>query len=116
MRPRFRAPLPAVFHLLVTLPGLCALAGLAIAPAQAGQNAGAVAHLYWQVGNTTADTARLSISGRPKLLVTVTGLVSFRGADIQLLVAANSGGPLPDAWQGNGSNGCNDGKIGRAHV
>lgn len=69
--------------------------------ASAGQNAGAVARIYWLTGNTVANPSR-DIAGNPaaqKLLVTVKGVNMFRGADVQLIANAFDGSGLPLAWQ-----------------
>ena len=78
-------------------------------PALAGQNAGAVAHLYWQEGTAAAlDSPRVT-TGTPQLLVTAKGIHSLRGGDVQLLLLPCAGGEFKGAWQGNGTGGCNDG-------
>lgn len=74
------------------------LAGLA----SAGQNAGAVARIYWLTNNTLASVDRnsTSISATQKLLVTVKGVNTFRGADVQLIANAMDASGLPLEWQG----------------
>ncbi|MBI5836294.1 MAG: hypothetical protein HZB25_03520 [Candidatus Eisenbacteria bacterium] len=69
--------------------------------ASAGQNAGALARIYWLTSNTVANPSR-NIAGNPaaqKLLVTVKGCAMFRGADVQLLANAFDGSGLPLLWQ-----------------
>ncbi|MBI5836293.1 MAG: hypothetical protein HZB25_03515 [Candidatus Eisenbacteria bacterium] len=74
------------------------LAGMA----SAGQNAGATARIYWLTNNTLASTDRnsTSVSATQKLLVTVKGVNTFRGADVQLLANAMDASGLPLEWQG----------------
>ncbi|MBI5837050.1 MAG: hypothetical protein HZB25_07385 [Candidatus Eisenbacteria bacterium] len=81
---------------------ILALACLALCvsavPSPAGQNAGATARLYWQVGDGPGIAGRNADSAVVQLLVTVRGVRSFRGADVQLGVAGPAGG-LPGSWQ-----------------
>ncbi len=80
-------------------------------PALAGLNAGGVARLRWVGTGGLGDSNRASFGGRPKLVVTVQGVSSFQGADVQILASAVDGNALPDAWLGNGTGGCNDGNF-----
>src|SRR5207237_1947452 len=68
------------------------------APLHAGENAGAVARMYWSVADGPGLPGRTSTDGRPQLIVTVQGLKSFRGAEVQLYAGSNDGTPLPGAW------------------
>ncbi len=85
------------------------LAALTAGMAFAGLNSGAVAHLYWQGTPTgTGLAARDNTSGTPNILVTVTGLVEIRGADVQILINALDGNGPPPAWQFQ-LGGCSEG-------
>jgi len=88
---------------------LLALAALNAPPREthAGLNAGATAQLYWQVGNGPASASNVTSSSTPQLLVTLKGLRSIWGADVQLLITGCTGA-VPPAWQFQ-SGGCNDG-------
>lgn len=80
--------------------------------ANAGLNPSAVAKLYWQTGtNGGAQAARDNTAALPQMVVTVKGLVNFRGADVQLLVNALDKLGLPGAWQAQ-SGGCAEGGFG----
>src|SRR5437773_1294431 len=63
----------------------------------AGQNAGASARMYWQVGTGSGSVDRKSTDPVPQLVVTVSGVKNLRGADIQLRLMGH--GHLPEAWQ-----------------
>ncbi len=91
---------------------VCAALWLTLAPghAHAGLNANALAKMMWQVGTAAGLPARNSTIGTPQLVVVVSGVSSFRGADVQISMGALDGSKfLADAWQGNGTGGCNDG-------
>ncbi len=96
--------------LLKIVLAVAAISCLAATFASAGLNANATANLYWQNGTAAGLAARNSTLGTPQLAVTATGLVNFRGADVQLVIGALDGSQhLADAWLGNGTGGCNDG-------
>lgn len=58
------------------------VATVAVGEARAGLNAGATARLYWQVETGTGLTDRNSTASTAQLVVTLTGVKSFRGADV----------------------------------
>lgn len=77
--------------------------------AHAGLNAGAEARLYWQsTSNGTGLAARDNTSSAPNLLVTVKGLKSLRGVEVQLFINSFDGAGVPAAWHME-SGGCADG-------
>ena len=80
---------------------------MAASPAAAGQNAGATARMYWQVGTGSGEASRNSTAATAQVVVTVRGIHSFKGADVQLRVQGCSGS-LPPAWQAQGG-GCAQG-------
>ncbi|MBI5837587.1 MAG: hypothetical protein HZB25_10105 [Candidatus Eisenbacteria bacterium] len=82
---------------------------LGVRDAMAGQNAGATARMYWQVGTGQGDTARNSTAATVQLVVTVKGVKYVRGADVQLTVQGCSGF-LPPAWQFQGG-GCAEAAV-----
>ncbi|HVP38893.1 MAG TPA: hypothetical protein VMS93_06870 [Candidatus Saccharimonadales bacterium] len=89
-------------QLLKSLLAAAVVAALAAAPARAGPTAGASARLYWMAGtasNSTALSGRNSTASVVYLQVTVRGLVTLRGEDIQLIVNSLDAGGLPPAWQ-----------------
>jgi len=86
--------------------------GLAATSAElrAGANAGAHAHMFWQVGTSAGtDTIFGATSGTPQLIVVVDGVRDLRGVDIGIRMFPCGGPPLASAWRGNGTGGCNDG-------
>lgn len=100
-----RLPLHLASSLLLAMALICS------DPAHAGLNSGAVARLRWVAPGGVGDPNRASFGGRPKLVVTVQGVSSFQGADVQILASAVDGLALPDAWLGNGTGGCNEGNF-----
>jgi len=78
-------------------------------PSHAGLNARAFVKIRWADSTGKAVESPVSGDPRPRMIVTATGLQNFRGADIQLLLYSCIGTPIPDAWLGNGTGGCNDG-------
>ena len=92
--------------LLKIVTGVAALAALTAGMAFAGQNAGAIGKLYWQVG-TAKLAARDNTDCTPKFVITATGVKNIRGANCQVVVNG-LGGNLPPSWQVQ-SGGCGDG-------
>lgn len=78
-------------------------------PCRAGQNAGAVAHIYWQpYPKGRGQESPCSFSAVTSFIVTLKGVRSFRGVDVQLALTARDFGPVPQAWQFQ-PGGCADG-------
>jgi hypothetical protein len=92
---------------ITTLIAVLALGSLLGAGATlAGQNAGARARIYWQVGSGAGLADRNSTSDSVvQGVVTVRGVKIVRGADVQLTVEGADG--LPLAWQAQ-PGGCGD--------
>ena len=94
---------------MILSPGLAARValGMLLLPtaALAGLNPSATARMYWLEGNTVASTSQNSTAATVKLLVTIKGVSSFRGGDVQLYVSGLDAG-LPDAWRVDPA-GCN---------
>ena len=67
------------------LVSVAAILCVASSTSHAGLNAGARAHLYWQIGGGIGLDSRCTISYQPQLVVTVTGLQNFRGASVSFL-------------------------------
>ena len=89
----------------------CVCLAVGAGSAAAGLNASATAALYWQDAQTGALASTQGTGvGTPQLVVTVKGVSSFRGADVQLLVSGQSGGAVPAAWQCQ-SGGCNESGV-----
>lgn len=90
--------------------GVLAITALSAGLACAGTNPAVQANLYWLVANSGAcpvvSNGDLNCAGTtdPKLIVTVKGLNTVRGWDVQLIVEG-SGGALPASWQAQ-SGGC----------
>jgi hypothetical protein len=82
---------------------LSALIVLTLLPnsAFAGLNSGAQAKLRWQNGATgSALSSSDAVSPIVQLLITASGISSFRGADVQILFYGMGGSrPVPAAWQ-----------------
>ncbi len=77
-------------------------------PSPAGQNAGAIAHVYWQAfPRGRGLESPCSYSAVTSFIITVKGVSSFRGADVQLMMASRSG-LVPAAWQFQ-AGGCAEG-------
>jgi hypothetical protein len=74
---------------------------VACSPARAGMNSGGLAHLYWQTGTAGfGKIERDDTTRTPQLVVTLTGINNFRGADIQIYYwALNDSRTVPAAWQ-----------------
>jgi hypothetical protein len=92
--------------MLTAVAGLCLC--LAADVAQPGLNAGASAHIYWITSSNTASTIGTSYEGYPRCLITVKGVRSFRGAEVQAWVQACDLGELAAAWQAQ-PGGCAEG-------
>jgi hypothetical protein len=92
--------------MLTAVAGLCLC--LAADVAYPGLNAGATARIYWLTANSTASTSQSSTSALPKLLITVKGVSSFRGADVQLWEGDDEGVGLP-AYLQTQAGGCAEG-------
>ncbi|HVP39514.1 MAG TPA: hypothetical protein VMS93_10060 [Candidatus Saccharimonadales bacterium] len=74
------------------------LAGLvAASTAGAGQNAAARARLYWQAGSACVAGRNSTSDSVVQVVVTVRGVHTFRGAELQL--SLRGAGGLPRAWQ-----------------
>lgn len=92
-------------------------ATMMVGAANAGQNAGGSAKIYW-LATTTATVgtgSQNSTAASVVALVTCTGLVNFRGADVQLVINAFDASGLPACWQsfpGGYAEGYMAGKIG----
>ena len=81
--------------------------------ASAGLNPAASAAMYWVNGTAAASLdllARDTNVPSPNMIVTCKGINSFAGCDVQLLVNALDGGPVPAAWQSQ-SGGCGEGTF-----
>ena len=86
----------------------------------AGPNAGAAARLYWQHGTGSGLAGRNSTDTLPQVVVTVSNLKRFKGAEVQLNIRGLCvhGVPLdtsrvrwtPDAWRGD-PGGCATGAV-----
>lgn len=93
-----------LLKLAVAAAALCSLAaGVAVA----GQNAGATAKMYWVTTGNAKAAYRDETQCTPKLVITVTGVNSIRGANCQVDVNGLAG-TLPPSWQAQ-SGGCADG-------
>lgn len=70
-------------------------------PTWAGLNPSAQARIRWQNGATGPSLSGTDLTSPiAQLLVSVSGLTNFRGADVQIQYYALGGArPLPDAWQ-----------------
>jgi hypothetical protein len=77
------------------------LVALLAGVAGAGMNSGASARLYWLSGTsaTAGLTTRNSTATPGTALVTLKGMASCRGVDLQIVVAALDGTHYPVCWQ-----------------
>jgi hypothetical protein len=81
---------------------VAALSALSASAGQAGVNAGATARLYWMSAASSSGTpltARNSVASTAAALVTVRGVTSVRGVELQIIVAALDRTGLPGCWQ-----------------
>jgi hypothetical protein len=91
------------------------MATMLVGVAGAGLNAGALAHLYFMpsTGSTVPVPARTSTAATAICLVTVTGVSSARGADVQLIVSGLDTHGLPMCWQVGSYTGVKEGWRGK---